>query len=244
MATEVSEISPATEGEPIRYSLQRAGGIAALVDAATFVVGFALFFTLIAASNYGSLTDPSASVEFLVANQLTMYVWNLTIYIVFGIALVVLALALYARLRDGAPALSQVATAFGLIWAGLVIASGMVANVGIGAVVELAGQNAAQAETTWLALQAVENGLGGGNEIAGGVWVLLVSLAALRAGELSRGLNYLGALIGVSGLLTVVPGLEVLGAVFGLGLIVWFVWVGVVMLRAQEPTLRVRPTGM
>ncbi len=37
----------------------------------------------------------------------------------------------------------------------------------------------------------------------------------------------------MAGLLTVIPVLEVLGAVFGLGLIVWFVWLGVVMLRSS-----------
>jgi hypothetical protein len=35
--------------------------------------------------------------------------------------------------------MAQTATAFGLIWAGLVMATGMVANVGIGRVVELYG---------------------------------------------------------------------------------------------------------
>lgn len=76
-------------------------------------------------------------------------------------------------------------------------------------------------------------GLGGGNEIAGGLWVLLIGWAALRVGGVPRALNYLGVVIGVLGLLTVVPALEVLGAVFGLGLIVWFVWLGIVMLRSS-----------
>ena len=48
----------------------------------------------------------------------------------FGVFLVVLALALYERLKAGSPALVQMATAFGLIWAGLAIASGMIVNVG------------------------------------------------------------------------------------------------------------------
>ena len=62
-----------------------------------------------------------------------------------------------------------------------------------------------------------DDGLGGGNEIVGGLWVLLVSWAALRAGGLPRALNYLGLVIGVAGILTVVPALGELGAIFGLG---------------------------
>ena len=77
----------------------------------------------------------------------------------------------------------------------------------------------------------MQNGLGGGNEIAGGVWVLLVSLAALRTSALPTAMNYLGAVSGVAGLVTIIPSLEAVGAIFGLGLIVWFVWLGAVLLR-------------
>jgi hypothetical protein len=55
----------------------------------------------------------------------------------------------------------------------------------------------------------------------------------LRAGPLPRALNYLGVVIGVAGLLTVVPALEAIGVLFGLGLIVWFVWVGIFLLRSS-----------
>ena len=85
-------------------------------------------------------------------------------------------------------------------------------------------------------------GLGGGNEIVGGLWVLLVRWAALRAGELPRLLNDLGLVLGVAGILhTAVPALETLGAVFGLGLIVWFVWLGIVMLRSNPSVTAQQP---
>jgi len=216
--------------------LQKVGGVAALIEAATYVVGFALLAALLAPAGYGD-GDAVQSVAFLAGNQAIMYVWNLIIYVINGIFLVVLVIALYHRLKAGSPAMAQTATAFGLIWAALVIASGMVANIGLGTVVDLYGEDPAQAASVWLALDSVQNGLGGGNEIVGGLWVLLVSVAALRAGGLPRALNYLGAVIGVAGLLTVVPALEVLGAVFGLGFIVWFIWVGLVMLRGGPSKL-------
>ncbi len=211
---------------------QKVGGAAALVEAGTFVVGFALYFTLLDASGYGSrAVEPVQNVAFLAEHQGLMYAWNLVIYILFSIFLVPLALALHERLKEGASGLSQVAAGFGLIWAGLVIASGMVANIALGLVVHLYRSDPAQAATVWLTLDAVETGLGGGNEIAGALWVILVSWAGHRAGGLPLGLNILGGVIGIAGLLTVVPAFEVFGAVFGLGFIVWFVWVGVVMLR-------------
>jgi len=214
-------------------SLQKLGGVAALIMAGAFVVGFVFLVTLLA--NYGSLdVDPVQNVDFLMENQALVYLWHLIIYVVFGVFLVILTLALYERLKAGSPAMAQTATAFGIIWAGLMFASGMVANIGAGIVVDIYayGRDPAQAGSLWLALQFVVEGLGGGNEIVGGLWVLLASWAALRAGGLPRVLNYLGLVVSVSGLLTVVPALgELGGAVFGLGSIVWFVWLGIVMLR-------------
>ena len=74
-------------------------------------------------------------------------------------------------------------------------------------------------------------GIGGGVEFVGGLWMLLVSWAALRAKKLSGLLNYLGMVIGVVGILTVIPALKVLQDVFGLTQIVWFLWIGIIMLR-------------
>ena len=63
--------------------------------------------------------------------------WNLFIYVFFGVVLVVLSLALHQRLAAHAEALTKVATAFALIWAGLVIAAGMIANTGLVAAAKL-----------------------------------------------------------------------------------------------------------
>ena len=101
----------------------------------------------------------------------------------------------------------------------------------LGVVADLYGEDPAQAASVWLVLDSVENGLASEFEIPGGLWVLLVSWAALRGGGLPRALSYLGVVIGVAGLLTVAPGIEALNIIFGLGSIVWFVWVGIVMLR-------------
>ncbi|MFA9563459.1 MAG: DUF4386 family protein [Acidimicrobiales bacterium] len=214
--------------------IRKVGGWAALVAAATFVFGIVMFATVLTDYTTGDPT-PEESVAFLVDHQAAMYVWNVVIFIVFGLALVPLVLSLRERLKARAPGLSQVGAAFGLIWAGLVLAAGMVSNIAIGTVADLHDTDPAGAEPVWSALDSVQNGLGGGNEIAGGVWVLLVSWAALKTGVLPRALSYLGMAAGVAGLVTIIPPLEAVGAVFGIGLIVWFVWVGIVLLRDGAP---------
>ncbi len=211
--------------------LQKMGGVAALIQAAAYVVGLGLALTLLAPVLDA---DPDQYVAFLVDNLTLMHIWHLIIYLVAGVFLVVLVLALHERLKGGSPAMAQTAAAFGLIWAGLVIASGMLLINDAGVVANLYDKDPAQAATVWLALSTVEEGLGGAIELPGGLWVLLASWAAMRAGGLPRALNYLGVVIGAAGILTVVPALGDLGGiVFGLGFIVWFVWVGIVMLRGS-----------
>ena len=128
----------------------------------------------------------------------------------------------------------QTATAIGIIWATVVIASGMIHNIGMENVVNLYGTDPAQAGTVWLAISAVVDGIGGGNEILGGLWMLLISWSALRADGLPKALNYLGAVVGAAGILSALPGLRDAGMIFGVFQIVWFIWLGIVMLRKSQ----------
>ncbi len=81
----------------------------------------------------------------------------------------------------------------------------------------------------------MSEGLGGsGGELLGGLWVLLVSVAALRTRGLPRVLNWLGVAIGAAGVLSVVPALKDLAYGFGVLQIAWFVWLGIVMLRTAS----------
>ena len=104
--------------------------------------------------------------------------WTVFIYVFFGVVLVVLTVALHERLKTKSVGLMQLATPVGLIWAGLVIASGMVASVGLEAVAAVHSKDVAQAASAWVVIGAVQNGLGGGVEIVGGIWVLLISAAS------------------------------------------------------------------
>ena len=213
-------------------NLQKMGGIAALYEAAAYLFAMVGYILVV---DYPSATEPLQKVALLADNQAFLGILNLFVYIVFGIFLVVLALALYERLKAGSPAIMQTATAIGIIWACVLIAHGMIANFGMDTVVDLYGKDPAQAATVWLAIDSVVEGLGGqGGEILGGLLVLLVSWAALRAGEFPRALNYFGVVIGVAGILSAVPALtELFIYIFGLGQLVWFVWLGIVMLRSS-----------
>ena len=229
-----------TEDPDKSLSMQRVGGVSAFIAAATFIVGIVLFATALADYTTGDLS-PAESVEFLVDHEALMYVWNTVIFIVFGIALAPVVLAVYDRSPAKGPS-NRLAAAFGLIWTGLVIAAGMIANVGWGSVIDVASDDPQRAASLWEAIDSVQNGVGGGNEIVGGLWVLLACAAALRSAALPRALCYVGVVAGTAGLITVIPGLEPVGAVFGVGLIVWFLWAGVVLWQGAGPD-RTNTTG-
>lgn len=215
-----------------RVKQQRVGGLAALYLASAYLVAMPYFLVFV---KYPSVVDPVEKVSLLVGNHDSLRVAYLITYVIFGIVLAVLALALHARLRDGAPISAQAATVVGLIWAFALVASGMIFNAGVAAVVGLQGVSPARAAAAWQAIEPVAQGLGGsGGELLGGLWVLLVSVAALRTGELPKALNRLGVAIGASGVLSVVPALRDLAYGFGMAQIVWFVWLGIVMLRTTS----------
>jgi hypothetical protein len=213
-------------------NLLKMGGIAALIGAATNLMAIVTFITL-GPKGFGS-SDPGQVVAFLANNQAFMRVFDIISYLVFGVSLIFLSLALYERLKAGSPALAQAVTTFGLIYAILVLVVGTLEISNLNTVVKLYGENPAQAATAWLTLNSVASGLGGGGgeTLVNALWILLLSWVALRARELPRVLNYLGLVIGVAGILTVLlTSFLPMAVVYGLGLIIWLAWLGIVMLR-------------
>lgn len=126
--------------------------------------------------------------------------------------------------------LTKIATLFGVVWVGLVIASGFISVIGLDAVVELARINAERASETWNIVTLLTESLGGGNELVGGMWVLLISVSNLHRKIFSSWLNYIGLFVGVVGVATVYPA-EIFAELFGVSQIVWFLWVGVSLIR-------------
>lgn len=223
-------------------NMQKMGGIAALYLAVAYLIGIVLFMFVL---NTPSITDPAQKVALIVDQQMVMYLTNLIMYVIFGVFLVVLMLALYERLSAASPAIIRTATALGIIWAGALMVSGMVANAGIAPVVALYAKDPAQAALTWLAIETVAGGLGFANgEILGGLLTLLISWAALQVNGLPKGLNYLGILVGLVGIISTVPALNFLVGLFGMSQILWFVWLGIVLLSGSpSPVVHRSPSA-
>jgi len=215
-------------------TLQKIGGFSALYLALAYIVGMIGFLCVVDVS---SVADPVQKVALMAGHLSFLYILHLFVYVIWGIFMVVLALALYERLKTGSSALMQIATVFGIFWGCVIILSGMVNNVGMQNVVDLYGKDPIQAGTIWLAIDSVLGGLAGSNEAIGGIWILLLSWAAVRTREFSRVMNFLGVMVGLAGIISLVPTLaEMFIYIFALGQIVWFIWLGVVLLTNSRNT--------
>ena len=90
-------------------------------------------------------------------------------------------------------------------------------------------------------ISVITESIGGGNELVGGLWVLLISVAAIQADWLPRKLNYLGLLVGIAGIATVYPD-ELFTEIFGVSQIVWFIWLGVCLLTQESENKSIQST--
>ena len=132
-------------------NLQKAGGVCAVIAAATYVFAMGLVV-----SRLQPLADLGLgfqqSMDFLIANRTLAFIWHFAMYFVSGTCLVVVVLAIQERLEKVSPGLARIASAFGFIWVAFVFLSGLIVNYGGEALITLYGKNEGQAESLKTAL--------------------------------------------------------------------------------------------
>lgn len=206
------------------------GGISGIIEACLYVFGFIFLFSILQPIINETTTELD-KLKFIIENKTLYQAWILLIYVVFGIVLIPLTIAVNENFENQTTISSKAAPIFGFIWSGLVIASGMIAVVGIDSVATMYNTDSNSALTSWKTIETIQNGLGGGVEIIGGIWVFLISMTGLKHAAFNKFLNYFGLIVGGAGILTIIPGLKDLGAIFGLTQIIWFLWIGITMIK-------------
>jgi hypothetical protein len=215
-------------------TLQKVGGISALVCAGTYILAMALLAMVLTPMADGSLPFDEF-IAFFLPHQTLVFIWHFSMYLVNGTCLVFLTLALYQQLKTEAPALALAAACFGLLWAGMVFVSGFITLYGWEMIGRLSFADPVQASILRLVVDTITIGIDHSDRFLGCLWVLLTSWAALRSGQLSRPLNFLGLAIGTAGMVSsLAPALNALGYAFGVGVIVWWIWLGVALLRSSR----------
>lgn len=205
------------------------GGFSAFYNALAYIIAI-LFFLVI--FDYPNLTEPHHKLQLFTEKQGLVYILYLISYVFFGFSMVILNFSLKEKLTPETPNLITLATIYGYMWAGLLIASGLIMNYGISTVVTIADHDINKAITIWLAIESVALGLSSSNgEIIGGIWTFLVSFSMYQSKSFPNYLSYLGYVIAGFGLISAVPGLHDLTGIFGLLQIIWFIGLGVFLVK-------------
>ncbi|MEM9824077.1 MAG: hypothetical protein AAF985_23530 [Bacteroidota bacterium] len=212
---------------------QKVGGIAGILEAILYIIGMAFLFLFLSPVMEETSSDLE-KLSFILENKALFQIWHLLIYVLFGLLLLPLTVAINQQFKTESLIANQVTPVLGFIWSGLVISSGMINNVGLETVNDLFAKDPSSALTTWKIIGSIQNGLGGGVEVVGGVWVLLISIYGLKARIFPRLFNCLGLIVGGAGILTVIPGWQDFGLIFGLSQIMWFAWIGSYLLKSKK----------
>jgi hypothetical protein len=235
-------------------NLQKSGGIAAIVSAASYVFAIGLYMTTMA-----PMADPNLGIgeyfAFYADHRFVNFIWTYSMYIVHGASLVVLVLALRERLKEASPRLSLVAAGFGFTWASFVFLSGFINLWGAEALSALYAKSPALAETLKETIGIVTLGIDSSDKCLGALWIGLSSLAALKARTpsedgatsearrlpkaqaLPKALAIAGVLLGAAAfaLGLALPTNDASASfVFGIGSIFWWSFLGSHMLRRPE----------
>lgn len=209
-------------------NIPRLAGWSALYCGASYLAGMLVLVQWLLPTGYGTAqVDVAAVAKMIVEMPEAFIAFNTMIYVLNGLALAVLVVALREEGRKAGSSFADLGGALGVVWVVLVLGAGMIANVAVEQVSQLYPVAQARAEALWHSAHVVELGLGGGNEIAGGFWILIVSLIAATGF-----IRWLGLVVGGAGALTVIPVLgDIAGAVFGLGAVVWLLAQGWRLIR-------------
>lgn len=222
------------------------GALSLIMAGLSFVVGFALYTTKL----HDLADDEAAAAEkldFIQDHKNIYYMSNIILYIIFGLAQLVATTAMSDRFKDSCPdQLVDIGHGLGIVWSTLVLASGMIGNIGTDVALSLMNEDQEVAVVLWRVIDTIHDTVGGGNEIVGGCWVLVVSISEwLRTKSLSTNKSYccdffwskvtslLGLVAGIAGIVHTVPGLDDAAAVFGVTMIVWYILSGVLLYTTK-----------
>lgn len=214
--------------------LQKIGGVSALIAAATYIFAMVLLSTTLA-----PIIDTKLSIgsymKFLVDNESLIFIWHFAMYFVNGVALTILAIALYERLKEDAPQLIKIATGFGFIWITLIILSGLIVNYGNGILIDLYHKGSPNIDILKQVLETITNAIDSSDRLVGCLWIGLISLIALKNNKFPKFINIFGIIISIAGLIgTTIPTFVTIAYVFGAGAILFWIMVGCNMLFSKK----------
>ena len=109
-------------------ALRLPSGFSAILLGLIYIAAFVYFGAFF---SYPVRGAPEEKMRFLSDHQLEVSVVYFSIYVLFGVLLAILVVGVHEILKNASPPVASLASIFGVVWVGLVIASGMIYTVGL-----------------------------------------------------------------------------------------------------------------
>jgi hypothetical protein len=207
--------------------LQRIGGIgsvaSALIGAMAMVI-IALVFPRLGLVGPADRMDPIKGINAESASPITFFLFNLDL-ILWGMAFVLIILALRERMQLNAPSLMRLAVIGVSTTYAIMLVAGLIGILGMPSIV------IANDASAYRAFIGIYFGLMVVGDHAAGWAVLLSGWAALKTRSLSRILGYFSVLVGIVFIIEfAAKPLMPVGLVLS---IIWGVWLGAALLRSK-----------
>lgn len=201
------------------HRIFRLSAWASLLCCACYCIGLATVFFVEPGLNKGA----EERLVYILESGHILQAWYFIIYVFFGICLITLNVGLRRWLMPSSSVTLQLSFITGWIWAAYVFASGLISILTIQYLLSLPYENQ---KTIWYAIYSIQAGLGEGVEWVGGLWMVFLSLHILKHRRHQILFGYTGLIIGGCGTLTMIPGLALAGALFGISQMFWFIALG------------------
>lgn len=201
------------------------GGLSAILLTIIYTIGIVMQGTIL---NTGHLETMEEKFAFAANHASLLILWVSLLYIVFGVILIVLTVAIHDLVAVHNGFMSRLIMGFGLVWSTLVIASGMIYNNGLLAALDR------DSVALYEMMHIIHSSIGGNNEIIGALWTLLIVMAGFKYQLFPKWVGIIGLVAGVGGVMTMVPSLyETMIMVFALGQMVWWIVIGIHLLKKK-----------
>lgn len=192
--------------------------ISAVYGGLSYIGGIFVYLQLL---KYDSVNNASEQLAIIGNNPVLVHITTLHIYVIFSFGIILLATYLYLKLKDQQSVLGLLSLISGVIWSTILIASGFI-TMGVTTLL-MNGTPISELVSAWQAIDIISNALGGGNELMGGVFTGLLSLALYKARFSGVATNILGGLVFAGGIISALPYLTDIGiGIFVISQILWF----------------------
>ena len=213
-------------------SFRKLGAIASLMLGVLFLGYIGLLAVVLPAQGLGpgTLNNPATGIPFVEASALPLVIDG--IYIGIAAVFLLLTLALFDRLRAGAPVMMPISAATGLLASGLFLIYAMINLVGNPIAVSTYQHDTVAGGVIYVTLRATANAINAGALFAAGWALLLAGWSAYSARSLPQLLSYLMIGAGVAMMVSFV--LLPIGLLGVLLAPVWGIWLGITLLRESR----------